>query len=122
MPATVRDAPYVLDELCNTTTELPIVEHTTDTHGYTEIIFALFDLVGFQFTPRLRDLGRQRLYTSGTLDIQCYPRLQPYIRQRLRRHRILEVVSLQPAAKYQRPAWRASPWQNSTAHRTLMAS
>ena len=90
IPATVRDAPYVLDELCNNTTELPIVEHTTDTHGYTEIIFALFDLVGFQFTPRLRDLGRQRLYTSGTLDIQCYPRLQPYIRQRIRRHRILD--------------------------------
>ena len=35
---------------------------------------------------------------------------------------IRRVVSLQPAAKYQRPAWRASPWQNSTAHRTLMAS
>jgi TnpA family transposase len=47
IPATVRDAPYVLDELCNNETELPIGEHTTDTPGYTEIIFALFDLVGF---------------------------------------------------------------------------
>ena len=90
IPATVRDAPYVLDELCNNETELPIVEHTTDTHGYTEIIFALFDLVGFRFTPRLRDLGRQRLYTSGALDMQRYPRLQPYIRRRIRRPRILD--------------------------------
>ena len=71
----MRDAPYVLDELCHNETEIPIVEHTTDTHGYTETIFALFDLVGFQFTPRLRDLGRQRLYTSGVLDMQRYPRL-----------------------------------------------
>lgn len=90
IPATVRDAPYVLDELCNNETELPIVEHTTDTHGYTEIIFALFDLVGFRFTPRLRDLGRQRLYTSGTLDMQRYPRLQPHVRRRIRRPRILD--------------------------------
>jgi Tn3 transposase DDE domain/Domain of unknown function (DUF4158) len=52
IPATVRDAPYVLDELCNHETELPLVEHTTDTHGYPEIIFALFDLVGCRFTPR----------------------------------------------------------------------
>jgi hypothetical protein len=59
-------------------------------HINTEIIFALFDLVGFRFTPRLRDLGRQRLYTSGTLDMQRYPRLQPYVRWRIRRPRILD--------------------------------
>ena len=41
--STVRDATYVLDE---------ILEHTTDTAGYTEIVFA----------PRIRDLGAQRLY------------------------------------------------------------
>jgi len=36
--------PLTLDELCNNETELPIREHTTDTAGATEIIFALFDL------------------------------------------------------------------------------
>ena len=30
--------------------------------GYTEIIFALFHLLGLQFAPRIRDLGAQRLY------------------------------------------------------------
>jgi TnpA family transposase len=59
-------------------------------HINTEIIFALFDLEGFRFTPRLRDVGRQRLYTSGALDMQCYPRLQPYVRWRIRRPRILD--------------------------------
>jgi hypothetical protein len=39
-----------------------------------------------------------------------------------RTNKALAAVYLYPAAKYQRPAWRASPWQNSTAHRTLMAS
>jgi len=38
------------------------VEHTTDTSGYTEVLFALFDLLGMQFAPRIRDLGDQRLY------------------------------------------------------------
>ena len=66
------------------------MEHTTDTHGYTESIFALFDVVGFRFTPRLRDLGRQRLYPSGGLDMHRYPHLQPYVRQRIRRPRILD--------------------------------
>jgi TnpA family transposase len=42
-------------------TELPLLEHTTDTHGYTDIVFALFDLLGLQFSPRLRDLANQRL-------------------------------------------------------------
>ena len=40
VPVTVRDSTYVLDELCNNETELPIREHTTDTAGATEIIFA----------------------------------------------------------------------------------
>ena len=44
---------YVLDEICDNETELSIREHTTDTAGATEIIFALFDLLGYRFTPRL---------------------------------------------------------------------
>src|SRR5947207_3260697 len=36
--------------------------HATDTAGYTELIFCLFDLLGYQFAPRLRDLGDQTLY------------------------------------------------------------
>ena len=48
-----------------------------DTAGATEIIFALFDLLGYRFTPRLRDLSDRRLFTSGTIDMQRYPRLQP---------------------------------------------
>jgi TnpA family transposase len=51
----------VLDEVLGNETELPLLEHTTDTHGYTDIVFALFDLLGLQFSPRLRDLANQRL-------------------------------------------------------------
>ena len=61
-PSTIRDSTYVLDEILDNETELPIVEHTTDTSGYTELVFAVFDLLGLQFSPRIRDLGGQRLY------------------------------------------------------------
>jgi TnpA family transposase len=90
VPVTVRDSTYVLDELCNNETELPIREHTTDTAGATEIIFALFDLLGYRFTPRLRDLSDRRLFTSGTIDMQRYPRLQPQVTHRINRLRVLE--------------------------------
>src|SRR5215471_13365502 len=89
VPVTVRDSTYVLDEICNNETELPIREHTTDTAGATEIIFALFDLLGFRFAPRLRDRGDRRLYTSSAIDMQRYPRLQPHVAGRIQRQRVL---------------------------------
>lgn len=57
-----REALYVLDGLLENNTILQIREHTTDTHGYTEIIFALCHLLGFYFMPRIRDLKEQQLY------------------------------------------------------------
>lgn len=61
IPATERDATYLLDEILGNETELVIVEHATDTHGYTDLIFGLFDLLGLQYSPRLRDIGDQKL-------------------------------------------------------------
>lgn len=62
--STMRDSTYVLDEILDNETELPIMEHTTDTAGYTELVFAMFDLLGLQFSPRIKDLGSQRLYRT----------------------------------------------------------
>ena len=86
--ATVRDATYVLDEILDNETDLPIVEHTTDTTGYTELVFALFDLLGLQFSPRIRDLGDQRLYR---MDRQAtYPNLDPTVKGIIRQDLILK--------------------------------
>ena len=41
-----REALYVLDGLLENNSILKIREHTTDTHGYTEIVFALCYLLG----------------------------------------------------------------------------
>jgi TnpA family transposase len=57
-----REALYVLDGLLENNTILQIRQHTTDTHGYTEIIFALCYMLGYYFMPRIRDLKDQQLY------------------------------------------------------------
>ncbi len=59
---TDRDAAYVLDGLLYNETELTPEEHYTDTHGYTEINFAAFALLGRTFCPRIRGIKAQRLY------------------------------------------------------------
>ena len=59
---TDRDATYVLDEILGNATDLPIAEHTTDTHGQTLLTFALFDLVGLRLSPRIAKLAQQRLW------------------------------------------------------------
>ena len=57
-----REDLYVLDGLLENNTILKIREHTTYTHGYTEIIFALCYILDYYFMPRIRDLKDQQLY------------------------------------------------------------
>jgi hypothetical protein len=53
---TVRDATYVLDEICNNETDLPLREHTTDTAGFTVILTS----VGCTRIPARGERGRSR--------------------------------------------------------------
>lgn len=87
--STIRDATYVLDEILNNETDLTILEHTSDTAGYTDLVFALFDLLGMQFSPRLRDLGDRQLYKLKT-DTTIYPRLDARLTGRIDLTRLLE--------------------------------
>jgi TnpA family transposase len=57
-----RDAAYVLDGLLYNENDLDLEEHYTDTHGYTEINFAAFAMLGKRFCPRIRNHREQRIY------------------------------------------------------------
>ena len=57
-----RDAPFVLDGLLYNESDMELEEHYTDTHGYTEINFAAFAMLGRRFCPRIRSIQRQRIY------------------------------------------------------------
>ena len=63
--ATAPESHYVLDGILGNQTDLPVTEHATDTHGATLANFALFDLLGLQLSPRIRDLGKITLYRTG---------------------------------------------------------
>ncbi|MHB0830619.1 Tn3 family transposase [Bacillus licheniformis] len=73
-----RDAIHVLDGLLHHETDLNIVEHYTDTAGYTDQIFGLTHLLGFKFAPRIRDLSDSKLFTIDKASE--YPKLEVILR------------------------------------------
>ena len=92
IPATVPEAPLVLDEVLGNATDLVIVEHATDTHGATLANFALFDLAGKQLSPRMRDLGKITLVRPGLRADYTgrYPHAGPLLSRRLQTNLIAD--------------------------------
>jgi TnpA family transposase len=62
----VRDATYVLDGLLYHESDLRIEEHYTDTAGFTDHVFGMMHLLGFRFTPLIRDLNETRLFVLNS--------------------------------------------------------
>ena len=62
IPGTLRDSLYILDGLLEQQTILRPIELMADTAGYSDIVFGLFWLLGYQFSPRLADLGDARFW------------------------------------------------------------
>ena len=61
IPATVNEAPYILDGLLMTRAGRRIREQYADTGGFTDHVFAVTSLLGYRFIPRIRDLPSKRL-------------------------------------------------------------
>ena len=57
-----REAAYVIDGLLHNETIKSDI-HSTDSHGFTEVVFAVTHLLGFTFAPRLKKLSKHRLYS-----------------------------------------------------------
>ena len=65
IPASAREGLFALDEifaLRDRDSELAISGHTTDTAGFTDLLFGVYDVVGLGFSPRIGDLADQRLW------------------------------------------------------------
>jgi TnpA family transposase len=77
---TDRDAAYVLDGLLYNESDLMLEEHYTDTHGYTEINFAAFAMLGRRFSPRIRGVQQQRIYRIDT--DRDYGAIAPLLKRR----------------------------------------
>jgi TnpA family transposase len=62
VPGTLRDSLLILALLLDQQTDLQPAEIMTDTGAYSDTVFGLFWLLGYQFSPRLADLGGARLW------------------------------------------------------------
>ena len=56
-----RESGYVIDGLMHNNTVKSDI-HSTDTHGFTEVMFGLTNLLGFSFAPRIKNFKDQQLY------------------------------------------------------------
>lgn len=61
MSSSEREAAYVIDGLMQNEVIKTNI-HSTDTHGYTETIFATTYFLDIAFAPRIKKVGKQRIY------------------------------------------------------------
>ena len=73
--AAERESAYVIDGLMHNDVVKSDV-HSTDTHGYSEMIFGTMHLFWFSYAPRIKNLKRQRLYTFKSKSRRGWHRAQ----------------------------------------------
>lgn len=66
VPGTVRDSLYILDALHARDGGPKPEVVITDTASYSDIVFGLLAICGYQFSPRIADLGDTRLWRTNT--------------------------------------------------------
>jgi TnpA family transposase len=62
VPGTLRDSQSLLAVVLEQPTELHPIEIMTDTGAYTDVVFGLFWLLGYRFSPRIADIGGARYW------------------------------------------------------------
>ena len=62
VPGTLRDSLNLLAVVLEQETELQPTEIMSDTAGYTDTVFGVFHLLGYQFSPRIADIGGARFW------------------------------------------------------------
>lgn len=86
MPGTLRDSLGILDAMFNLDGPVRPEIVITDTGSYSDLVFGLFAICGYQFSPRIADISDARLWRFD-LD-KDYGPLQPVSRQRVQVERI----------------------------------
>ena len=62
VPGTLRDSLILLAVVLEQQTELQPTQIMTDSGAYSDVVFGLFRLLGFRFSPRLADIGGTRFW------------------------------------------------------------
>lgn len=81
VPGTLRDSLVLLAVVLEQQTEFHPTRIMTDTGAYSDVVFGLFRLLGYRFSPRLADIGGTRFWR---VDPQAdYGELDAFARQRV---------------------------------------
>jgi TnpA family transposase len=64
VPGTMRDSLHILDTLLNLDGGPRPDTVATDTASYSDIVFGLFRMLGYRFSPRIADLSDQRFWRA----------------------------------------------------------
>jgi len=63
-----REAAYVIDGLLHNEVVKSTI-HSTDTHGFSEIVFGLAHLLGYTFAPRIKNFKKSVLYSPQSRSV-----------------------------------------------------
>ena len=86
VPGTLRDSLILLAVVLDQQTDLQPTQIMTDTGAYSDVVFGLFRLLGYRFSPRLADVGGSRFWRIDPL--ADYGLLNPVSSHPLRLNRI----------------------------------
>lgn len=98
IPGTPKDWYYILEGLLDQETSLKPTEITSDTAGAPEIAFGIFRLMGWQFSPRLADVGSATLFRAdaaahyGTIDALVHTRVNTQLNRQEARHTLARKI------------------------------
>ncbi|MGP5220776.1 MULTISPECIES: Tn3 family transposase [Micrococcaceae] len=90
VPGTARDSLYVLDTMLNLDGGPKPEMVASDTASYSDMVFGIFTLLGYKFSPRIADLSDQRLWraTAPGQDPGDYGVLNDIARHKIRLDKI----------------------------------
>lgn len=69
----------MIEGLLRHCTDMEIEKNYVDTHGQSEVAFAFCYLLGFNLMPRIKSIGRQKLYRPDINLNDAFPNLQPIL-------------------------------------------
>jgi hypothetical protein len=92
VPGMLRDSLVLLSVVLEQETTLVPTEIMTDTGAYTDVIFGIFWLLGYQFSPRIADIGGARFGASIRPRITAHSTSWLPTRRKLRASRMIGTI------------------------------
>lgn len=91
VPGTPRDSLHILDALLNLDGGVKPEMVATDNASYSDMVFGLFKILGYHFSPRIRDLDDQRFWraTMPGVETGSYGAVEELARNRVNLNKVI---------------------------------